>query len=105
MNWKKKKRINNSCIGAIHGFLLWNLSASHHLSVLHILFSVEDVVILELNNTIFCQHAITACLKKVGVGKFKEDAGSQKTIILLFEILPDMLLKFYCLLQLYSEIL
>lgn len=54
MNWKKK-RINNSCIGAIHGFLLWNLSASHHLSVLHILFSVEDVVILELNNTIFCQ--------------------------------------------------
>lgn len=21
----EKKRINNSCIGAIHGFLLWNL--------------------------------------------------------------------------------
>lgn len=50
----KKKRINNSCLGTIHGFLLWNLCTSHHLSALHILFSVEEVIILWLSKSIFC---------------------------------------------------
>lgn len=45
---------------------------------------------------------VITCLKKFD--KLREDAGSQNTIILLVEFLPDSLLKFYCFLPLYSEI-
>lgn len=45
---------------------------------------------------------IITCLKKFE--KFREDAGSQKTIILFFEFLSDSLLNLYCFLHLYSEI-